>query len=276
MSKTNKIKVIIPFYNPGDYFDMCVNSVLTQDYDNYDVLFIDDCSTDNSYEKIPACVYKTDENDQPIKDENGELIITDIHPILEITKCNNVNAWKSNRRLTALANIHNGIINYSKDPDDIIFILYGDDWLVNKTVLSKINDFYNENNCLMTYGSSKLSDGKKTYTSQYQEKDFRIIRRITPKYSHPLTFRKSVYSKFCEIDPKFEQFTDNEGNWFNNSSLNALFYPLAEISGFEKTKHMKDIIYIYNVDNPLNSEKLNSDLYFDTQEIIQNKKTLIK
>jgi len=275
MSKTNKIKIIIPFYNPGDYFDMCINSVLTQDYDNYEVLFIDDSSTDDSYKKIPDCTYQTNEKNEPIRNEKGELIITEIHPILEITKCLKVNAWKSSRRLTALANIHNAIINFSTDPDDIIFILYGDDWLVNKNVLKKINENYNEHNCLLTYGSSKLSDGKKCYSSNYSEKEFSIIRKVTPKFSHPLTFRKSLYNKFCELDPRFDQFIDKTNNWFTSCSNYAIFYPLAELAGYEKTLHINDIIYIYNIDNPLNSEKLNSDLYYDNLESIKEKKQLI-
>jgi glycosyltransferase involved in cell wall biosynthesis len=275
MSKNNKIKVIIPFYNPGDYFDMCINSVLTQDYDNYEVLFIDDSSTDDSYKKIPDCTYQTNEKNEPIRNEKGELIITEIHPILEITKCLKVNAWKSSRRLTALANIHNAIINFSTEPDDIIFILYGDDWLVNKNVLKKINQHYNEQDCLLTYGSSKLSDGKKCYSSNYLEKEFPILRRVTPKFSHPLTFRKSLYNKFCELDPRFDQFLDKTNNWFTSCSNYAIFYPLAELAGFEKTLHINDIIYIYNVDNPLNSEKVNSDLYYDNLESIKEKKQLI-
>ncbi len=275
MSKNNKIKVIIPFYNPGDYFDMCINSVLTQDYDNYEVLFIDDSSTDDSYKKIPDCTYQTNEKNEPVRNEKGELIITEIHPILEITKCLKVNAWKSNRRLTALANIHNAIINFSTEPDDIIFILYGDDWLVNKNVLNKINQHYNEHDCLLTYGSSKLSDGKKCYSSNYLEKEFPIIRRVTPKFSHPLTFRKSLYNKFCDLDPKFKQFTDEKNNWFTSCSNYAIFYPLADLAGFEKTLHINDIIYIYNIDNPLNSEKVNSDLYYDNLESIKEKKRLV-
>jgi glycosyltransferase involved in cell wall biosynthesis len=274
MSKKNKIKIIIPFYNPGDYFDMCINSVLTQDYDNYEVLFIDDSSTDNSYQKIPDCTYQTNDRNEPIRDEKGELIITEIHPILEITKCLKVNAWKSSTRLTALVNIHNAIINFSTDPDDIIFILYGDDWLVNKNVLSKINEHYNNSNCLLTYGSSKLSDGKKCYSSDYLERDFKILRKITQKFSHPLTFRKSLYTNFCQLDPTFEQFLDNKNNWFTSGSNYALFYPLAELAGFEKTLHIKDILYIYNIDNPLNSEKLNYDLYHDHLETIREKKSL--
>jgi glycosyltransferase involved in cell wall biosynthesis len=275
MSKNNKIKVIIPFYNPGDYFDMCINSILTQDYDNYEVLFIDDSSTDDSYNKIPDCIYQTNEKNEPIRDEKGELIISEIHPILEITKCLKVNAWKSSKRLTALANIHNAIINFSTDPDDIIFILYGDDWLVNKNVLKKINEYYNQYDCLLTYGSSKLSDGKKCYSSNYLEKEFPIIRRVTPKFSHPLTFRKSLYNKFCESDPRFDQFVDKTNNWFTSCSNYAIFYPLADLAGFEKTLHITDIIYIYNIDNPLNSEKINSDLYYDNLESIKEKKRLI-
>ena len=58
----NKIKIIVPFYNPGKFLDRCVNSLLTQDYDNYEILFIDDCSSDGSFSKIPAVKYKGDEN----------------------------------------------------------------------------------------------------------------------------------------------------------------------------------------------------------------------
>lgn len=274
MIKNYRIKVIIPFYNPGDYFDMCINSVLTQDYENYDVLFIDDSSTDDSYNKIPACTYRTDENNEPIRDENGKIIITEIHPILEVTKCLNVNAWKSSKRLTALPNIHNAIINTCSDPDDIIFILYGDDWLSNKNVLKKINEIYNEKNCLLTYGSSKLTDGKKCYSSVYQEKEFPILRRITPKFSHPITFKKSLYDKYCELDTKFDYFTDEKGEWFTVCSNYALFYPLADLAGFQNTFHISDLLYFYNIENPLNSEKNNTDLYSNTLDIIQNKKQL--
>lgn len=276
MEKNNKFKIIIPFYNPGDYLDLAINSVLTQDYDNFDVLFIDDCSTDQSYSKIPACSYKNDENGNPVLDENGELIIIEKHPILEVTKCNKINAWRSNSRMTALPNIHNAIINYSDDPDDIIFILYGDDWLSNKNVLKKINQAYNESECLITYGSAKLSDGKKSYSSQYRENEFNYIRKITQKFTYPITFRRSLYDKFIELDPKCQQFLDKENKWFNCCSFQAITFPLLEIAGFYRTYYINEILYIYNVDNPLNSERNNPNSYFETQEIIFNKPTLIK
>lgn len=46
----NKIKfsVIVPVYNVEKYIEECLDSILKQDYDNYEILLIDDGSTDNS------------------------------------------------------------------------------------------------------------------------------------------------------------------------------------------------------------------------------------
>lgn len=276
MIENSRIKVIIPFHNPGDYFDLCINSVLTQDFEGYDILFIDDASTDGSYSKIPACTYKSNENGEPIKDENNQLIIEEKHPLLEITKCDRVNAWKASERMTALPNIHNGIVNYCQNPDDIIFILYGDDWLPGKNVLKRVFEEYQKHDCLMTYGSARLSDGRKSYSTTYSEKEFSNIRMITPKFSWPLTFKKSLYDDFLKIDNKFSHFTDSEGKWFTMCSNYALAYPLMEIAGYSKVRHIQDPLYIYNTDNPLNSEKTNPDLFYKIQDEIQSKKSLKK
>lgn len=274
MSEKGKIKVIIPFHNPGNYFDMCINSVLTQDFEGFDILFIDDGSTDDSYSKIPACVYKTDEKGEPIKDENNHLVIEEKHPLLEITKCDIINAWKASERLTALPNIHNGIMNFSNNPDDIIVILYGDDWFSGKNALQRIYGEYESTGCLFTYGSARLSDGRKSYSSQYSEKEFDHLRITTPKFSHPLTFKRSLYNKLLEKDEKLESFTDSKGEWFSVASNYAIAYPLMELAGFSNVRCIKDILYTYNVENPLNSEKMNPDLYYSVLDTIQSRKSM--
>lgn len=274
MEKKGRIKVIVPFHNPGDFFDLCINSILTQDFEGFDILFIDDASTDGSYDKIPACTYKVDENGQTIKDEENRLIIDERHPLLENTKCDVINAWRASERMTALPNIHNGIVNFCESPEDIIFILYGDDWLPGKKTLQRVWEEYQNGDCLMTYGSAKLSDGKRSYSSSYSEKEFRHLRLVTPKFSWPLTFKKKLYDELLKKDKKYENFIDSRGEWFTCCSNYALAYPLMELAGHSHVKHISEIIYIYNTDNPLNSERVNPDLYYEVLDNIQGKKSM--
>lgn len=42
------ISIIIPFYNAEKYIDRCVKSLQKQTYENFEAIFIDDGSTDNS------------------------------------------------------------------------------------------------------------------------------------------------------------------------------------------------------------------------------------
>ncbi|XVG98540.1 glycosyltransferase [Eubacteriales bacterium KG127] len=45
-----KLSVIVPVYNIEDYIERCVESIVTQDYPNFEILLIDDGSTDRSGE----------------------------------------------------------------------------------------------------------------------------------------------------------------------------------------------------------------------------------
>lgn len=44
------ISLVIPVYNTSKYLEKCLTSILGQSYKNIEVILVDDCSTDNSYE----------------------------------------------------------------------------------------------------------------------------------------------------------------------------------------------------------------------------------
>ncbi len=46
------ISVIIPNYNGGDTIEECLEAVFSSDHENFEVIVVDDCSTDGSVEKI--------------------------------------------------------------------------------------------------------------------------------------------------------------------------------------------------------------------------------
>lgn len=43
-----KLSVIVPVYNTAKYLEKCLNSLLQQDYDNLEIVVVEDCSKDNS------------------------------------------------------------------------------------------------------------------------------------------------------------------------------------------------------------------------------------
>ena len=47
-----KVSVIMPNFNCGNFIEETINSVINQTYKNWELLIVDDCSTDNSVEVI--------------------------------------------------------------------------------------------------------------------------------------------------------------------------------------------------------------------------------
>ena len=59
-----RFSIIIPNYNNAEWLDKCLTSIMNQTYKNYDVIVIDDCSTDNSVEiieKYPVILFQAQE-----------------------------------------------------------------------------------------------------------------------------------------------------------------------------------------------------------------------
>ncbi|MDD7230160.1 MAG: glycosyltransferase family 2 protein [Bacteroidales bacterium] len=50
------ISVVIPVYNTSSYLARCIDSIFEQDLKDVELIFIDDCSTDNSFEVLNQCL----------------------------------------------------------------------------------------------------------------------------------------------------------------------------------------------------------------------------
>lgn len=50
MQNDTLVSVIVPVYNSEIYLDECIESILNQDFEKYEIIIVDDASTDGSYE----------------------------------------------------------------------------------------------------------------------------------------------------------------------------------------------------------------------------------
>lgn len=235
----NNIKIITPFYNPGDFLDKCVASLISQKYDSFQVIFIDDASTDGSFEKLP----------------HG-------HP--------NSIIIKNKIRKTALENIHDAITNHC-EPEDIVTLVDGDDWLVNKNVLSYIDEFYQEYKCWVMYGQATWTDGHKGIARHVTKEVFDNMRSNPFFVSHIRTFKAGLYQKISVQDPNLTCLKDNNGDFYKMTYDVAIMFPIMEMAGYDKVKYNDKSLYIYNRHNPISDDRVNQGLQTSIHREINQK-----
>lgn len=237
----NKFIVIVPVYNSEQYIKQCLESILEQTYKNYDLIVIDDCSTDST----PDAIY-----DVYVKSNFSFRIIR-----------NDV------RKSSPLANFVKGINLSSNSDEDIIITVDGDDWLSNKDVLMYLNEVYQDANVYMTYGQYEpLSHGYHNYCKPIN--DFRTYRKHGYWVaSHLRTFKRKVWNLI-----KDEDLRDSDGEYYKFGSDAAWMYPLLEICGSKHCKFIDKVLYIYNDLNPSNDMKIHQQDQIKTVREIIGKK----
>tara|TARA_Y100000593_G_scaffold83418_1_gene157148 strand:+ start:1260 stop:3245 length:1986 start_codon:yes stop_codon:yes gene_type:complete len=237
----NHFKIIIPLYNVEKWVKFCIRSVKKQSYTNFECIIIDDLSTDKSNKII---------NKEIEKDGRFKLIT-------------------NTEKAYALKNIYNGIDFSDPKDEDIIITLDGDDWLANRDVLRALNRRYNETACWLTYGSyieypagTKGKFAKKIPLHITKNNLYRQHEWCT---SHLRSFKYHLWKKI-----KKQDLLDNEGNFYRMAWDLSFMFPMLEMSG-EKSQYIEDILYVYNIDNPLNDHKIDNFLQLETEGIIRKK-----
>lgn len=72
MEKVN-VSVIVPVYNVEKYLDKCLNSLVNQDFDNYEIIIVNDGSPDNSETIINKYEKKYKDKVRSYKKKNGGI-----------------------------------------------------------------------------------------------------------------------------------------------------------------------------------------------------------
>lgn len=104
----NKIGIIIPNFNYEHTIEKCLTSILDQTYKNFEIVFVDDCSTDNSV-------------------NIAKSLLKPPHKIIQL-KQKRYNGGARNEAYLHLS-----------DDVDYVYYVDSDDWLYDNNVLEKIN-----------------------------------------------------------------------------------------------------------------------------------------
>jgi glycosyltransferase involved in cell wall biosynthesis len=246
----NKFKIIIASYNNEKWVEYNIASILNQTYKNYHVIYVDDCSTDDTNKIVNSMVGK-----------NSKFTII-----------------KNEKRIGKEA-----IYNYIKffdslEDEEIVALACGDDWLIDDNVLENLNNFYNQKNPWMTYGEFYAFDGSENVIKANPQNtpypdfvhEYKLYRRDTWRASHMLTLKgflaKAVNQKdiISKIDNKY---------YYHAPDL-ALVYPCLEMCPKDKIGVIDFPTYVWNNSKSC-QERTNERESVDNQKYeieIRNKK----
>ena len=231
-----EIVVVSTFYNCRDYIARCIESVAAQDYDNYQHILVNDCSTDDTIDVLVDAV------DKLPKDIRDKFTIVNNTQRLGAV-CNQVTAFRE-----------------IKNPEAIVMILDGDDSLVNNnSIFAYYNSIY-DGSTEFTYGSCwSMVDSIPLISQPYpesvkQNKDYRNhhFNWILP-YTHLRTFKQRLIATIPD-----SAFKDENGDWYRAGGDGSTFYSLIEAADPDKVKCLQEVVYNYNDASPLNDYKVNS------------------
>jgi glycosyltransferase involved in cell wall biosynthesis/mannosyltransferase OCH1-like enzyme len=238
--KNNKFKIITTFYNAGEWIGNCIRSVINQSYQDWEMCIVNDCSTDNSDKEVMSFL--------ELPDNQGKI-----------------HYRKNSERVgNGLINMIGAIKDIAKDPDDIIIILDGDDWLSGNDVLEYLNDVYNNPETWFTYGSFEPLSGKYSGTCK-QVEDPRTYRK-SGKWttSHLRSYKKFLWDKI-----KNESYKNVNGDYISSADDCAAMFAMIEMSGLKHSKFIDRVLYIYNDLNPINVMKTKEKEQLQNAEYIR-------
>ena len=218
----NKFTIITPSYNNLDWVEYNLASILNQTYTNWRLLYIDDCSTDGTFEKVSE-ILKDNPQCKVIRNEtNKGAAYNYIEPVRHLLP----------------------------DDDEIIVHLDGDDWFFNDNVLADLDNYYNRTKCWMTYGQFVCWDGSGDVTQSFPQgtpyDDFihrhKFYRRDQWRASHLRTYKYFLWKNIDREDLK----SKIDGEYYWHASDLAWAFPALEMCPKGNIGVVDFITHVYN------------------------------
>jgi glycosyltransferase involved in cell wall biosynthesis len=234
------IVIVIPSYNNQKWYTKNLQSVLSQNYSNFHVIYIDDCSPDGTGDLVEA--YLTN-NDPKHK----------VHLI------------KNSNRRGALHNLYTMI--YMCDDDAIVATLDGDDWFPDNEVLNRLNEAYSAHEVWLTYGQFELHPSKiRGWASPMP--DYIVENNAFRDFQHLPTHLRTFYAwLFKKVKLQDLLYL---GRFYSMTWDMAMMFPMIEMAG-ERHQFISDIMYIYNDENSISDHHVSRQLQAYLAQLIKKK-----
>lgn len=222
-----EIVIVVPTYNNSAY-DVCIKnitSLLEQDYENFHIYIVNDCSTDNTSAKLTA------------------FLTTHI-------RAGKVTLIDNKKRVGAMANYY-AVIHAL--PDHVIVLnVDGDDWLSDAHVLEYINDVYTDERVWLTYGQyveyPAMTIGFCRGYPAYVIKENSFRNNGLP-ISHLRTYYAWLFKQLKKEDLMYN------GEFVQATCDKVMMAPMVEMTG-GRFKCINDVLYVYNAINPISDMRI--------------------
>ena len=179
-----KFSILVANYNNGKYFQECYSSIIAQTYADWEVIILDDCSTDNSVKIIKEIIGE---------DKRFKIYYNDVNSGVGITK-------------SKLIELATGEICGFLDPDDA---------LSPKAIESSIYIFGKHKNAVLTYSNFYNCDAHLQPIS-VPKSTKQVLKRDPYFFNCPIVivhfvcFRKDVYNQTEKMNPYFKISEDQD------------------------------------------------------------------
>jgi glycosyltransferase involved in cell wall biosynthesis len=232
--------VIIPSYNNSKRYKRNLDSIFMQKYDNYHIIYIDDCSPDGTGDLV----------EKYIKEKKQE------HRVILI---------KNRERRKAMANIYKAV--NMCDDFDIIASCDGDDWWSNDHVLSLLNKIYQDPNVWITHGSLMHWPSNKIVKQKAYPKTV-IAKNKFREFGWQSCGLRSYYAwLFKKIKIEDLMF---KGKFVEANSDYVMVFPMLEMAGFRHA-YIPDVLYVADRSTGLNDFRVNKKIQKEIGVIFRHK-----